>query len=77
MLLYNSDNTHYDLLVPDNSRLAVLGFIAMGEYREVKEVQKVQEKEEQKVQEKQVLEFQEKEVQEVDEVKKMESRKRI
>ena len=29
MYLYNSDNTHYDLLVLDNSRLAVLGLISM------------------------------------------------
>ena len=29
MFLYNSDNTHYDLLVEDNSRLAVLGLISM------------------------------------------------
>ena len=51
MLLYNSDNTHYDLLVPDNSRLAVLGFISMGEDKEIKvtEDKKVQEKEAQKV----------------------------
>ena len=34
MYLYNSDNTHYDLLVEDNSRLAVLGLISMGEEKE-------------------------------------------
>ena len=31
MYLYNSDSTHYDLLVEDNSRLAVLGLISMEE----------------------------------------------
>ena len=31
MLLYNSDNCHFDLLVEDNSRLAVFGLISMGE----------------------------------------------
>ena len=34
MYLYNSDNTHYDLLVEDNSRLAVLGLISMVEEKE-------------------------------------------
>ena len=35
MLLYNSDNTHYDLLVQDHSRLAVLGLISMEEEKKV------------------------------------------
>ena len=34
MLLYNSDSTHYDLLVKDNSRLAVLGLISISEEKE-------------------------------------------
>ena len=35
MLLYNCDNVHYDLLVEDNSRLAVLGLISMEEGKEL------------------------------------------
>ena len=35
MLLYHSDNNHYDLLVEDNSRLAVLGLIYLGEEKEI------------------------------------------
>ena len=31
MYLYNSDNCHYDLLVDENSRLAILGLIDIGE----------------------------------------------
>ena len=34
MLLYNSDNNHYDLLVEDSSRLAVLGLITLGTEKE-------------------------------------------
>ena len=38
MYLYNSDNCHFDLLVADNSRLAVLGLISMeGASMEIKE----------------------------------------
>ena len=37
MFLYNSENCHYDLLVEDNSRLAVLGFTSMGEEKKVME----------------------------------------
>ena len=37
MYLYNSDNCHYDLLVEDNSRLAVLGLVTLGEGKEVEE----------------------------------------
>ena len=54
MMLYNSANTHYDLLVEDTSRLAVMGFISMGEGKEVKEMQDVKEKEVQGVKEKEV-----------------------
>ena len=43
MLLYNCDNVHYDLLVEDNSRLAVMGPITMGEVKELEEkVEKVE-----------------------------------
>ena len=35
MSMYNSDNCHYDLLVETNSRLAVLGFISIGEEKEL------------------------------------------
>ena len=35
MYLYNSDSTHFDLLVENNSRLAVLGFISVGKEKEV------------------------------------------
>ena len=38
MFLYNSDNCHYDLLVEENSRLAILGLITMEE-EEVKAVE--------------------------------------
>ena len=41
MFLYNSANSHYNLLVEDNSRLAVLGLISMGEVKEVKEHKEV------------------------------------
>ena len=38
MYLYNSDNCHFDLLVADNSRLAVLGLISMeGADNKIKE----------------------------------------
>ena len=38
MYLYNSDNCHFDLLVADNSRLAVLGLISMeGASMKIKE----------------------------------------
>ena len=47
MLLYHSDNNHYDLLVEDNSRLAVLGFISLDDKKEFQKevVQKVAQKE--------------------------------
>ena len=35
MYLYNSDSTHFDLLVQNNSRLAVLGFISVGNEKKV------------------------------------------
>ena len=38
MYLYNSDSTHFDLLVENNSRLAVMGFISLGEEKEIKKV---------------------------------------
>ena len=52
MYLYNSDNTHFDLLIEDNSRLAVMGLISMGEEQVVKEVKEV----DKEVQEKEVQE---------------------
>ena len=36
MYRYNSDNCHYDLLVDDNSRLAVLGLMTMEEEHDLK-----------------------------------------
>ena len=36
MYLYNSDSTHFDLLVENNSRLSVLGFISIREESEVR-----------------------------------------
>ena len=43
MLLYNSDNCHYNLLVEDHSRLAVLGLVSMGEEKlEQKELEEFQ-----------------------------------
>ena len=39
MYLYNSDSTHFDLLVENNSRLAVMGFISIGKEKEVEIVE--------------------------------------
>ena len=38
MLLYNSDNCHYDLLVEDHSRLAVMGLISFGQDKKTEEI---------------------------------------
>ena len=46
MYLYNSDSTHFDLLVENNSRLAVMGFISMEKEKEVEEVKEVKERKE-------------------------------
>ena len=35
MFLYNSDNSHYNLLVEDQSRLAVLGLITLEGEKEI------------------------------------------
>ena len=37
MNLYNSDSDHYDLLVPENHRLSLLGFVRMSKYDDFKE----------------------------------------
>ena len=53
ILLYNSDNNHYDLLVEDNSRLAVLGLIFIGDEKEAeKEVAQKEETQKKVVQKK-------------------------
>ena len=39
MYLYNSDSTHFDLRVENNSRLAVMGFISIGEETEVERIE--------------------------------------
>ena len=38
MLLYNSENCHYDLLVEDHSKLAVMGLISLGEEKKFEEL---------------------------------------
>ena len=38
MLLFNSDNCHYDLLVEDHSRLAVMGLITFGQDKKCEEI---------------------------------------
>ena len=66
MYLYNSDNCHYDLLVEDDSRLAILGFISMGDKKEA-EVKEAEVKDlEVKEEDVQELEVKEAEVQEMD-----------
>ena len=54
MFLYNSDNTHYDLLVEDNSRLAVLGLISMEDNIMEEKKEMVKDMEEKDVQVKEV-----------------------
>ena len=58
MYLYNSDSTHFDLLVENNSRLAVMGFISIEKEKEVEEVK--EDKEEKDVRETKVNKIQDK-----------------
>ena len=44
MALYHSDNTHYDLLVKDDSRIALLGLLAVEHFQDNKNVPDIDDK---------------------------------
>ena len=77
MYLYNSDDCHYNLLVEDNSRLAVLGLVSLGEGKEMEgkeaAMKKVGEKEVNKIE----VGNKEKEVGEMGEIYKEHTKERV